>query len=148
MALSEQEHDALQARVDAENQRDRRIEAVAESKRMARFLVGGNAGGTALLLTMIGAHIAKDPAGAFPGEMFWLLVVFLVGLLGAWVGMSGDAISTLIERYGRIRILRVDMSWRAKTAVERLVIGGYSLAGIGLLVGATASLIYLYGLTK
>ena len=57
---------------------------------LLRFSTGGNAGGVIACLGLIGAMIGSDSESTFPRTVFWVLLVFVLGLFGSWLSLLGE----------------------------------------------------------
>lgn len=58
-----------------------------EDLRLSRFLLGGNAGGSIASLSFIGALVGSG-APHFPRMLFFVFVIFLVGLAFSWLELT------------------------------------------------------------
>lgn len=120
-----------------------------------RFITAGNSGGVVATISLIGAIFGSQGGGPIPQGAFWLLVVFLTGLLTALGSLMFDAY--MLDRLtmeGEYQHLErefprryVPLSWEAPAllVVYRTMIW---VSGIALVAGVLGSLVYLYGLTS
>ncbi len=107
---------------------------------IGRFIAAGNSGGVVAAISLIGTIYGSQNGGPIPQGAFWLLVVFLIGLLAALGRLMFEA--HMLERAtieGESQ--RLD---RPLPAVYRTLVW---TSVIALVVGILGSLVSLYGLT-
>ena len=88
------------------------IRAADATLRAERFLVGGNAGGVVATLSLIGTIVGRGTAAA-PRAFFWVLIIFLTGLVATWLGRYISIFIDNIEGHQlRLRLYIVSVALR------------------------------------
>lgn len=101
-----------------------------------RFLVAANVGGVVASLSIVATAIG---GGGLPSRtFFWVLVVFIFGLLFAWVGRYLDVILA-------VDIRRASAVWIIIYYIRR---GIFWLSAISVVVGTTLGLVELHAFTR
>lgn len=83
-----------------------RLDDLADTARnqLVRLAALGNAGGTIATLSFIGTIVTKSKFGTFSSSIFWVLVIFIIGLICSWVAqiIVGAVIQARlnIEKFG------------------------------------------------
>ena len=101
-----------------------------------QFMVTGTAGGAVTSLAIVAAIIGSGQRIAL--EFYIVLVVFLIGLLAAWIGRYLDVVLA-------VDIRRSSSVWIGLYCVRRAT---FWLSAMAVLVGAVLGLIELYGFTR
>ena len=103
----------------------RLLAAWSDARRgLRRVLVGGNAGGAVAALSLIhavlGPEVGSSPeAGPSPGlgpdsalALFWVLLIFVIGLFGAWLALLAErlALHREVDHLGALRARQIELT--------------------------------------
>ena len=126
--------DSNEQKVEHERKEEKRAENVRNVViRFERFAIAGNAGGTIAVLSFIGTSIGSG-AETIPASSFWVLVIFVFGLIVA-------AIVRFLDVLGAVKVLA------ESPGLDTAVGLGLVVPLICALVGITSGLVIIYGLT-
>lgn len=76
-------HNRLQAGASAELKRRDELRS-----RLDKAVLAGNAGGTIIIVSTIGATMGASNATTYPAPLFWILLAFLSGLFVGWFAVA------------------------------------------------------------
>ena len=124
-------------------------QAVRENAaRLARFLVGGNAGGTIATLSVVGTFISRPEETQLPTFLFWLVVTFVCGLVSSWVHISAELVRSRVNAFPNANF------WPATVSSDPARLFKYArrvagfISGLCMAAGTVGALLYLYSRTS
>ncbi len=118
-----------------------RAKAAEQRDMLLRLLTFGNAGGVVATLSFIGTMIGKSEDNTFDAAALNVLVFFLLGLAGGWLGRMAhwNIANNEVELYeepemeNRIKPAKAITRWNR--IIDIVITWSFSMLGTGILFG-------------